>query len=109
MLPIGRSVFRPRLQSSSPVEAFSIAASLAPTPLGAVEIAAGLPVADAEGDADVADAELVAVPAGDWVTLASVEGAKRVSAPAAVQATAARSPVARTSRRARATMDTPVN
>src|SRR5215469_1596399 len=65
MLAIGRSVFRPRLQSSWPVAAFSTAADLAPTPDGPAEEAALiLAVACAAGGAATSAADAAnAVPA----------------------------------------------
>ena len=78
MLPIGRSVFSSRLHNSAPVDAFSTAASLAPTPPG--------PLARVLGVAEALGRE----------TLAPDEGAVRASAAEAVRAAAATSPVART-------------
>src|SRR5271165_1880188 len=82
MLAIGRSVFRPRLHSSRPVAATSIAADLAPTPAGPV-------------------AEDAALAAGTALAAA-------VSAAHAARTTPGRSRVTRTVGWTRASMDTPL-
>jgi hypothetical protein len=79
MLPIGRSVFSSRLHSSAPVEAFSTAASWAPTLPGA-------------------ELDVAARSSADAVTLAPDDGAVRTSPAETVRATAVTRPAARTVR-----------
>jgi len=78
MLAIGRSVFRPRLHSSRPVAATSIAAAFARTPLG--------PAAEGRAPAELAAGR---------TTLATDAGAATVSAMDAARTEPARSPVTR--------------
>jgi len=95
MLAIGRSVFRPRLQSSLPVAAFSTAADLAPTPDGPAEEAV-LIVA-------------VLIVAGLILAAACAAGAAAASAADAASAVPASRPHTRTLRRPLILMPLPLN